>query len=240
MNIYSVISMNLLIQLPVIAVWIIGLILAFIFWRKHPKVSILTLVAILGFLVILIADTYLNIKIPRLMNERGFTVAQMSSAYAIKSQVSSILSPVFWILLGVAMFGWRSKQDISIKEEVEPKTETKLHWTGMASLILSISLILIILGTLAIYIRIGIVLASSGDVDNFWSSFLGILGNTFFFPIWGLPLGILNIIMASIAHKADNAVQKNIAGLGITTGIFSFIISLWLAIYLFLFAISYT
>jgi hypothetical protein len=85
MNIYSVISMNLLTQLPVIAVWIIGLILAFIFWRKHPKVSILTLVAILGFLIILIADTYLNFKISTLGSERGFTIAQISSAYTIKN-----------------------------------------------------------------------------------------------------------------------------------------------------------
>jgi hypothetical protein len=85
MNIYSVISMNLLTQLPVIAVWIIGLILAFIFWRKHPKVSILTLVAILGFLIILIADTYLYFKISTLGSERGFTIAQISSAYTIKN-----------------------------------------------------------------------------------------------------------------------------------------------------------
>jgi hypothetical protein len=138
------------------------------------------------------------------------------------------------------MFGWRSKLDTSIKGEVDTKTETKLHSAGMVSLILSASLILIILGILAIDIRLGTTLASSGDMYNFWSSLLGILVNTLFFPMWALPLGILNIIMAINARKTDNAVQKKVAGLGITMGTFGIIISLWLSIYIFLFMISST
>jgi hypothetical protein len=156
----------------------------------------------------------------------------------LKSLVSALASAVFWALLGVAVFSWRSKQEISEEEAAVAKKDSKIHRAGMVSLILSAINILILLGTLFILIRIGSAAASSGTMDRFWTGLFGTMADTYFVPLWALPLGVLDIIMGIIARKNDGAAQNKIASLGITVGTVAVIISLWLSIYLFIFIIT--
>lgn len=235
MNIVSSILMLLLNQFPVIAVWIIGLIVSLVFLRRYPQVSLISLIAMIGFLAILLVDTYLNIRLPIIFQERGLSPAQMSFSYSMKNHIFSLISAVIWVLLGSAIFGWRSQQGLSGNGEVEPAKDAKIHWSGKASLFLSVSLALIIIASL---IRIGFTITVPGDSYSFFVRLIDSMNSTLYFPLWSLPLGILNVILSVIALKKSVGRQKKTAGLGIAVGTLAIASGLWLSIYLFLFIIS--
>jgi hypothetical protein len=103
----------LLVQLPVILIWLIGQILSLVFWRRHPKVSLLTFIAMIGFLIVSIIGTYLNIWLPLTLRERGLAISQIGIALTVSGLINSFVSAVFWVLLVIAIFGWRSRQEAS-------------------------------------------------------------------------------------------------------------------------------
>lgn len=238
MDTLSAISLPYLSQLPLFAVWIIGLIFTIVLWRKHPKVSLLVIISILGFFALSIADTYLNIWLPTLVTERGYALAKIGPLYTIKSHGSSFAAAVFWALLGTAVFGWRNKMGNGVKEEAVAGNVSKINRVGLISLILSVFISLIILGTFLLLFLAGMRTTGSDGMYGFWSNLFGMLGKSLFFSLWALPLGITNIILALIAHRTDYAEQKKVARLGITMGASGIIISLWLSIYLLLFLMA--
>src|SRR5574340_1814182 len=224
MDTLSAISLSLLSQLPLFAVWIIGLIFTIVLWRKHPKVSLLVFISVLGLLALSIADTYLNIWLPTLVTEHGYSLAKVGSLYTIKSHGSSFTAAIFWALLGIAVFGWRNKMGNGVIEEAGAGNVSKINRVGLVSLILSVFLSLIILGTFLILILAGMSTTGSNGLYGFWSNLFGILGKSLFFSLWALPLGITNIILALIAHRTDYTAQKKVARLGITMGTIGIII----------------
>ena len=62
----------LLAQLPIFLVWLIGIILSFFYWKRHPKVSLFALIAFLGFTCMLIITSVFNSIMPRLMGWCNF------------------------------------------------------------------------------------------------------------------------------------------------------------------------
>ena len=96
-----------LIQLPLLLVWLIGIILAGVYWRRNPAVSLLTIIAIgMLFLESLVA-TYLNLWLPVTLSQRGWGASQMGTVLALKGLVQSIANAAAWGLLIAAIFGWR-------------------------------------------------------------------------------------------------------------------------------------
>lgn len=238
MDTHSAISLSLLNQFPLFAVWIIGLIFTIVLWKKHPKVSLLVFISVLGFLALSIADTYLNIWLPTLVSDRGLSLAKVGSLYTLKSHIFSFAAAIFWAILGTAVFGWRNKTENGVKEEAGAELDSKLNRVGIVSLILSVFLSLIILGTFLILILAGTSSTGSESMYGFWSNLFRILSKSLFFSLWALPFGITNIILALIVHRTAYAEHKKVTGLGITVGAIAIIISLWLTIYLFLFLIA--
>jgi hypothetical protein len=49
---------TLLPQIPVFLVWLVAIILALVFWKRHPTVSLLVVIALFVFLVLSAADTF--------------------------------------------------------------------------------------------------------------------------------------------------------------------------------------
>jgi hypothetical protein len=98
-------------KLPVILVWLVGFILALVFWRRHPKVSLLTLIAIGGFLLGSLINSFLAVQLPLMLQQRGWTTSQIGVALSLNAIISSLLSAVFWGLLFAAIFGWRGRRD---------------------------------------------------------------------------------------------------------------------------------
>ncbi len=105
-----------LIQLPVLIVWLVGGVLALVHWRRHPRVSLLALIALGVFFIQMLVGTYLSIWLPMTLVRQGMSAAQMGLIMMARGVVQSLVSAVAWALLIAAVFGWRSKQDGAAQE----------------------------------------------------------------------------------------------------------------------------
>ena len=94
-----------LVQGPILLVWLVGFILALVYWRRHPRVSLLTVIALLIFLGETLAGTYLNLWLPLMLTGRGVQAA--ATVFLIKSILTSLILAIAWALLVAAIFGWR-------------------------------------------------------------------------------------------------------------------------------------
>ena len=96
-----------LVQFPILLVWLAGFILAIAYWRRHPRASLLTVIALVIFLLESVVNTYLNLWLPLMLSERGIATFQMSQILVVKGIVTSIILAVAWGLLIAAIFGGR-------------------------------------------------------------------------------------------------------------------------------------
>jgi hypothetical protein len=100
-----------LVQLPLYLVWLAGIILSIVFWKKHPTVSLLSLIALVGLLIISIVGVYASTWLPIALRSQGMSTGRIGVELGIISIVSSLFSTAFWILLVIALFGWRNKRE---------------------------------------------------------------------------------------------------------------------------------
>jgi hypothetical protein len=100
-----------LVQLPLYLVWLVGIILSIVFWKKHPTVSLLSLIALAGLLIISIVDVYASTWLPIALRSQGMSTGRISIEMGIISVSSSFVSTAFWILLVIALFGWRKGRE---------------------------------------------------------------------------------------------------------------------------------
>ena len=103
-------------QLPVVMVWIIGLVLALVFWKRNPRVSLLTLIAIMGFIINMLVGTYLSIWLPT-MRDQGWSINQIGTALGLIGFIRSFVGAILWGLVLVAIFGWREKAVSGVSED---------------------------------------------------------------------------------------------------------------------------
>jgi len=90
-------------------IWLVGAILSIVYWRRHPKVSRLTLIAIAIFLVESLLSTYAMIYMPAMSRERGLTNVQLSLYYLLYTIVASLMQAVAWGFILAAIFGRRDE-----------------------------------------------------------------------------------------------------------------------------------
>ncbi len=96
-------------RIPVILVMLTAIILAIVFWRKHPNVSLFTVIGCGGNLILNLVGTYISTWLPMTLSNRGISYSEISVFLGIWSIASSILNMVFWGLIIAAIFGWRNK-----------------------------------------------------------------------------------------------------------------------------------
>jgi len=82
-------------QLPVYLVWLVGVILALVGWKKHPSVS---LVALIGFVVLSLLALVTQIITPR----HGVNWNLAGIAF-----FEALIRAGAWGLVLAAIFGWR-------------------------------------------------------------------------------------------------------------------------------------
>jgi len=109
---------NYLVQVPVLLAWLIGLILSIVFWQRHPRVSLLTLIALAVLFVETLIDTYLSLWLPLGLREQGLTLAQTGRIIATKQVLTSLVSAVAWVLVIAAIFGWRKLPVVAREEQI--------------------------------------------------------------------------------------------------------------------------
>lgn len=99
--------MSLLQRAPLLLVILIGVLLAILRWRRHPKTSLITVIA-LGFYVIkLFAFTALNYGIPSLRESMHWSFATANYLYTVLHVVSDIGFALVIVLMVAAAFADR-------------------------------------------------------------------------------------------------------------------------------------
>lgn len=94
--------------LPLYLTWLAGVVVAIVTWKRHPAVSILASVAFVVLLALTFGSRIVNIWLPRLAMESGWTSDQIGLFYSIYGFVFATIEAVVWIAIIVAMFRWRT------------------------------------------------------------------------------------------------------------------------------------
>ncbi len=90
-------------------VWIVAGILSLSHWRRHPKVSRLTLTAILIFFAESLASVFANFYLPLMLRDAGRANGISPLFYTFTGLISSVIRAVAWGLLVAAIFSQRDK-----------------------------------------------------------------------------------------------------------------------------------
>ncbi len=98
-----------LIQLPIFIVWLIGLMLAIINLRRYPRVSLLTFLALIIFIILALVSPIISGWLPLLLHARfGAPFRQEAAIGALIGLIESAIRAIAWLLLFIAIFSWRS------------------------------------------------------------------------------------------------------------------------------------
>jgi hypothetical protein len=107
----------LVISLPVILVWVIGIALALSRWRRHPRVSQLALIACAVSIINTVANRFLVIWAPLALRDYGWTAYQIGSIFTAIGFITALIGAAAWTLVICAVFGWRDQRQ---KENLFP------------------------------------------------------------------------------------------------------------------------
>ncbi len=95
-----------LVRLPIILVQIVGLVFALVYWRRHPKVSLLVVFA----LAISFCNTLSSLTatwLPITLVDQGWNYAQIGPLMTTMGLIASLVAAISLGLLLFAVFGWR-------------------------------------------------------------------------------------------------------------------------------------
>jgi hypothetical protein len=95
---------QLVVQLPLLLVYLVGLMLALVFWRRHPTPCVLVLISTAILLVASVAQTFLTQYLIHARNERGWEPQQLSWILSALAMAGSILRAIALSLLLSAVF----------------------------------------------------------------------------------------------------------------------------------------
>ena len=117
MNTLITILSTILISLPVIIVWVIGIALALSRWRRHPRVSQFALIACSVSIINTVANRFLIIWTPLALRDSGWTAVQIGSIFTAIGLMTTLIGAAAWTLVICAIFGWRDQRQ---KENLFP------------------------------------------------------------------------------------------------------------------------
>jgi uncharacterized membrane protein len=85
-------------------VWLLGIAFALGSWYQHPRVSLLTVIALSGFIVLTLTHTFLVAWLPTHLSP-----SQVGIFFGISGVATSIVAAGLWGMILVAILGSRSK-----------------------------------------------------------------------------------------------------------------------------------
>src|SRR5262245_28482362 len=93
--------------LPLLVVWVGAGVVALLRWRRHPMVSLLVLIAVSLLTATALLGTLANWALLHAPRD-GMPVADIARGVAVLSLIRVCLSSLAYVLLFVALFGWRT------------------------------------------------------------------------------------------------------------------------------------
>ena len=100
---------SLAVRSPVMIAWLVAIVIAIARWKKHPKVSMLVVVALAIMSVEMVVGTAVSMYLPYYMVRAGRRATEMGVFYAVFGLATSLVSTACWALLLAAIFGWRAE-----------------------------------------------------------------------------------------------------------------------------------
>jgi hypothetical protein len=91
-------------QAPLIVIWLVGIVVAIVTWRKHPPVSILTILALLFFLFNVVAGETFVQQVMFQFHVRGLPARTVGTLLSVAAILRAIISIVAWVLILTAIF----------------------------------------------------------------------------------------------------------------------------------------
>jgi hypothetical protein len=95
-------------QLPQLLVYLVGVVLSLVFWGRHPKVSGLTLVAMILLILTSVVSAGVYIWLPRYFFEHHYSRSNEGSVYAMVNMVIGVVRAVGLGICLAAVFSMRS------------------------------------------------------------------------------------------------------------------------------------
>jgi hypothetical protein len=93
---------------PIYIAWLVGLILAIVNWKKMPKASLLTVIAIVILFLAGVAGQVFSLNYPITAHESGLSYAKISLVMGIVRIIDVLLTTACWGMLLAAIFGRRN------------------------------------------------------------------------------------------------------------------------------------
>lgn len=94
-------------RLPLFLAWLVGIVLSIVFWKRNPKVSLLTLIAILLMACISTISTIASSAAPMMAEQFGMRVSQIGYIFGVTNIITIVAETISWGLVLGAIFGWR-------------------------------------------------------------------------------------------------------------------------------------
>ena len=94
-------------QLPLLAVWLAGVVLAAVNLKRYPRPAALTLVALLVLMVLAVLDIGTSWLLPMIMRRGGMRVVVLMRGLQVWGVVASLVRALAWAGVLWAVFGWR-------------------------------------------------------------------------------------------------------------------------------------
>lgn len=95
--------------LPVLIVMVIGMIIAFARWKRHPKISLLAVLGLGGQVILFVVNIAVNQYVMRALFDR-WSPDQISTFYTAKYIITSLAEAGLWVLVLLAIFNERGEQ----------------------------------------------------------------------------------------------------------------------------------
>ena len=108
-SIIPVYFLSLLPSLPLYLIWIIGLVLSIVHWKKHSRVSLFTFISLSILLVLSLISVFLELWLPINAFNEGFSAREIGIIWMRIKVIASVISSIAWSMLFVAIFGGRKQ-----------------------------------------------------------------------------------------------------------------------------------
>jgi hypothetical protein len=100
---------NIVVQLPVFLVWIVGIFLAIAFWKRAPRPAAYTLLAIGIFIITAFLSVLVNSNILMELHARGMPIRTVSFILGGLNIVISLVRAFGWALILAAIYTARPR-----------------------------------------------------------------------------------------------------------------------------------
>ena len=94
--------------MPVVIVWLIGVILAISRWRSHPQVSLFVIIAFVVMMGAAVVSRVTAMWAPMMMRERGWSMSEVGTIITSINIAYALINATAWALVLCAIFGWRA------------------------------------------------------------------------------------------------------------------------------------